>query len=182
MSILEIILIGAGLAMDASAVCLSAGLVYRGLTRRQKLSMPLAFALFQGLMPVAGYFLGRIFADAVNAYSGMISFIILGIIGAGMIKEAFSSEDDCPKKQFTVKVLLIQAVATSIDAFAVGVGFAVSGTEIFSSAAIIAAVTFVCSLAAVFIGQKAGEYLGCRAQIVGGAILILIGLKALLGL
>ncbi len=182
MSILEIILIGAGLAMDASAVCLSAGLVYCDLTRRQKLSMPLAFAVFQGLMPVAGYFLGSLFADAVDAYSGIISFIILGVIGVGMIKEAFSSEEECPRKRLTVKILLIQAVATSIDAFAVGVGFAVSGAEVFSSAAIIAAVTFVCSLIAVFIGSKAGKFLGRKAQVLGGAILILIGLKALLGL
>lgn len=178
MQIFEIILIGIGLSMDAFAVCLSAGMIYPSLTRRQKRSMPVAFGLFQGLMPVLGYYLGSLFADIVSKCSGYIALIILGVIGINMIREGLSHEKQ-EARQFTVVVLLLQAIATSIDAFAVGVSFAVSKTPIFAAAPIIAATTFVCSMIALAVGEKVGKRLGDRAEIAGGIILILIGIKAL---
>lgn len=182
MSIAEIILIGIGLAMDATAVCLSAGMIYQGLTRRQKFSMPLAFAFFQGIMPVLGYFLGSLFAGIITKYSGIVAFIILGFICGSMIKDSLSDDDDKSPKHFTFKILMLQAVATSIDAFAVGVSFAATGASIVLSPVIIAAVTFVFSMAGIILGSRAGKCLGCKAEILGGAILIIIGLKSLLRL
>lgn len=179
MSLTEILLIGIALSMDAFAVCLSSSMVYTNLTRAKKFSMPVAFGLFQGLMPVAGYFLGSLFADIINRWSGPIALVILGYIGVNMIREGLSSDEDAPPKDLTFKVLIIQAIATSIDAFAVGVSFAASDAPIFTAAPIIAVTTFVLSMIAQFIGNKVGEKLGSRAEILGGVILIIIGIKAM---
>lgn len=178
MQILEIILIGLGLSMDAFAVCLSSGMIYPNLTRGQKWSMPVAFGLFQGLMPVLGYYLGSLFADVVSKCSGYIALAILGVIGINMIREGLSHERQ-EARRFTIAVLLLQAIATSIDAFAVGVSFAVSKTPIFTAAPVIAVTTFICSMIALALGEKVGKWLGDRAEVAGGVILILIGIKAL---
>ncbi len=180
MSVFEILLIGIALSMDAFAVCIAGAMAYTDMSIRQKLAMPAAFGLFQGIMPVAGFYLGSLFASFINRWSGVISLVILGVIGVNMIREALKGGEERPPKTLTLKVLLIQAVATSIDAFAVGVSFAASGADIRLSAPLIALTTFVLSLIAVFIGVKAGEKLGQKAEILGGAILIIIGIKALL--
>ena len=124
--------------------------------------MPIAFGLFQGIMPIFGFYLGALFSGFIEKYAGVISLVILGVIGINMIREG-----------------ILPAVATSIDAFAVGVSFAAQGVEIFMSALIIAVTTFLLSLIAVIIGEKAGERLGSKAEILGGIILIIIGVKAL---
>lgn len=179
MSFIEIVLIGIALSMDAFAVCIAASMSYTALTHKQKLSMPVAFGLFQGIMPILGYYLGSLFSSFIEKYAGVISLVILGVIGINMIRESFAPESEREQKTLTIKVLLIQAVATSIDAFAVGVSFAVQGAGIYSSSLIIAVTTFLLSLAAVSIGNKAGKKLGGRAEIIGGIILIIIGVKAL---
>ena len=179
MTIFEIILIGIALSMDAFAVCLSSGMVYPGLSRAKKMSMPVAFGIFQGLMPIAGFYLGSFFADFINKFSGPVALVILGVIGVNMIREGISPDEEAEEKTLTFKVLIMQAVATSIDAFAVGVSFAAGGAPIFAAAPIIAVTTFILSTAAVFIGGRVGERLGDIAEILGGVILIIIGIKAM---
>lgn len=179
MSIIEIILIGIALSMDAFAVCIASSMVYTNMTVGKKLSMPVAFGLFQGMMPIFGFYLGSLFSALIEKCSGPISLLILGFIGVSMIREGLSKEEEREDKTLTFKVLIVQAVATSIDAFAVGVSFAASGANIWLSAPIIAITTFLLSLVAVFVGIKAGEKLGHNAEILGGLILIAIGIKAL---
>ena len=179
MSISEIILIGVALSMDAFAVSLSSGMMYSGLTRKQKISMPLAFGLFQGIMPIIGYFLGSLFSDFITKWDGPIALVILGFIGINMIKYGLTADEAKEPKRLTIQTLLLQAVATSIDAFAVGVTFAAGGADIFTAAPIVAVTTFTLSLIAVIIGEKVGEKLGDRAEIIGGIILIIIGIKSM---
>lgn len=179
MSISEIILIGIALSMDAFAVSLSSGMVYTKLNWGQKLSMPVAFGLFQGFMPVLGYFLGSLFSDFITKWDGPVALVILGFIGINMIKDGLVSEEAKEPKKLTIGALLFQAVATSIDAFAVGVTFAAGEANIFTAAPIVALTTFVLSLIAVLIGEKVGEKLGDRAEILGGIILIIIGIKSM---
>ena len=179
MAMTEIILIGIALSMDAFAVCLSSGMAYTNLTRAKKLSMPLAFGVFQGIMPIGGYYLGSLFAELINRFSGPVALVILSVIGINMIREGVSPEAAEEEKQLTFRVLMLQAVATSIDAFAVGVSFAAGGAPIFTAAPIIAVTTFIISTAAIIIGGKVGEKLGSRAEILGGVILLIIGIKAM---
>ena len=182
MTLLDVILIGLGLSMDAAAVSIANALTYHNLNKLQKLSMPLAFGFFQALMPVLGYWAGSLFADVISRYAGITAFVILGIIGGKMIKDSFEPENDtCHVKGFTLGLLLAQAVATSIDAFAVGVSLCASGCNILSAAPIIGVTTFLCSLAALALGKMFGAKLGAKAQLLGGIILVLIGLKNLLG-
>lgn len=165
--------------MDAFAVCLASSMMYIDLTAPQKLSMPVTFGLFQGIMPVFGFFCGGLFAEFINRWSGIISLLILGIIGINMIREGLSGEESAKPKQLTPLVLLSQGVATSIDAFAVGISFAASRANILLCATVIAVTTFVLSLAAEVIGTKAGNKLGNHAVTAGGIILIVIGIKSL---
>ena len=118
----------------------------------------------------------------MTRYSGIVIFVILGIIGAKMIKEGVEDlrkHEVCPAKIMTLKILFFQAIATSIDAFAVGIGFSAVGIGIFRPSAIIGAVTVFIVVAAIFIGRRFGNMLGCRAEILGGMILAVIGIKAL---
>lgn len=180
MTIHEIILIGIALSMDAFAVCIAGSMVYTNMTGARKLSMPVAFGLFQGLMPILGYYLGSLFSSFIQQWSGPISLVILGIIGINMIREGLSDDDETAEtKKMTFTVLIVQAIATSIDAFAVGVSFAASSADIWFSSPIIAVTTFILSIIAVFLGVKVGEKLGSKAEILGGIILVVIGIKAL---
>lgn len=175
---LEILLIGIALSMDAFAVTLSSSMTYPNLRGKKRLCMPVTFGLFQGIMPILGYFLGNTFSVFIHRYSGFISFIILVAIGINMIKDGMCKED-CVIKQFTFKILILLAIATSIDAFAVGIGFAAMDAEILSSSLIIAISTFVLTLLALKLGKYAVEKLGDKSVILGGIILIIIGIKAL---
>ena len=179
MSISEIVLIGIALSMDAFAVCVASSMVYTNMTWLRKLSMPIMFGLFQGIMPILGFFLGSLFALFIEKWSGPISLLILGISGINMIREGLAKDEETEPKKLTLWILLVQAVATSIDAFAVGVSFAANSANIWQSAPIIAVTTFVLSLIALFVGTKAGEKLGDKAEILGGIILIIIGIKSL---
>lgn len=183
MGFLEIALIGVGLAMDASAVSMTNGMVYKNLSWKDYGLMVVFFAGFQVLMPLVGYFAGSFFAEIMAEYSGIAILLILGIIGGNMIKEGVShmrSQEPPEKKKMTKGVLFFQAIATSIDALAVGVGFSFMGIPIGAAAAEIGVVTAIMVTAAVFIGRKFGDLLGSRAEILGGTILVIIGIKAIL--
>lgn len=179
MTILEIFLIGAALSMDAFAVCMSSAMVYTNMTPTRKLSMPAAFGIFQGMMPIIGFYLGSLFESVISKWSGPIALVILGFIGVNMIREGLSKDEDKEQKELTFKILILQAIATSIDAFAVGVSFAASNAPIFKAAPLIAFTTFIFSIIALIIGNKLGEKLGERAEILGGVILICIGIKSM---
>ncbi|MDR0500024.1 MAG: manganese efflux pump MntP family protein [Coriobacteriales bacterium] len=159
-----------------------------------KLSMPLVFGVFQGIMPMIGFFAGSFFAVLVDAYAGIIALVILAIIGGKMIFEGLKSmrnqsghEISCleqcnfkDSRDYKIKPLELfaQGIATSIDALIVGVGFAISGADIFAASAIIAATTFICCTFALAIGRRFGVLLGDKTQVFGGILLVLIGIKS----
>lgn len=181
MNLVDIIMIGIGLSMDAAAVSMTNGMVYR-IGRDKKIMMPVFFGLFQGIMPMLGYFTGGVFSKWLVKYSGIIIFLIFAYLGIGMLREGLSG-DLAEKKEPTVMtygVLFMQAVATSIDAFAVGIAFCAMEVSIWYSALVICITTFLISIFAVFLGKKFGETLGKKAEIFGGSILLLLALKALL--
>ena len=182
MRIWEILLIGVGLSMDAAAVSMTNTMIYTRLSRQKLLAIPVFFGFFQGLMPLLGYYTGFLFSDFISRYAGIIGLLILGVIGGKMIKDGICDDPEesfCSASGLTYRMLFFQAIATSIDAFAVGVSFAASGANIALSASLIAVTTFVCSLLALFVGKRFGNMLGSKAQILGGVILIAIGIKGM---
>lgn len=188
MNIISIILIALGLTMDAFAVSLTLGLkTDKSIEKKIALKAGLYFGGFQALMPLIGWLLGVKFSSYIENIDHWIAFVLLFIIGAKMIKESFETDEDesiaCDsdnsKECITNKKFLLLAIATSIDALAVGVSFAFLKVEIISSVAIIGVTTMVLSFIAVLIGKKLGELIKNKAEILGGTILILIGLKIL---
>lgn len=180
MGIGETLLISIGLAMDAVAVSMTNGMVYRDLKVRHYIAMPLLFGAFQGFMPLLGFYAGSIFSELLDRYSGIVILIILGLIGGKMIYEGIAHKDDEElKPHLTLPVLFFQSVATSIDAFAVGVAFTAMKVAILPTVSSIAVVTAVLVIAAILIGKKAGDLLGSKAEILGGVILIIIGIKGM---
>lgn len=193
MGLLEIIVLGVALSADAFAVTISNTFVYASESRSRLMLMPLMFGLFQGLMPVAGYLLGGLAAEVIETYAGVITLVILGLVGGNMIREGVcalrgAGEQDGPEepgagpvaRRLTLVTVLAQAIATAIDAFAVGVSLRAQAVSVAVAAPIIALTTFLCCVAALALGRKLGEVLGDRAQVAGGIVLVLIGLKAFL--
>lgn len=180
MGFLEILLIGIGLSMDACAVSASNGMCYKGLKLKNILVMALSFGVFQGIMPLIGYYAGTLFSKQVSAIDHWVALVLLGFIGAKMLWDGFHHDSECPLKPFSYKLLLVQALATSIDALAVGISFAAVDTNIFVAVSAIALTTFVLSTGAVWVGKKVGDKLNSKAEIFGGIILIAIGLKIFL--
>ncbi len=182
MTTLELVVLAFALAMDAVAVSLAEGLQLRRPRWRDALLMAGMFGLFQALMPVLGWVLAFWFADAVETATPWIAFGLLSLIGAKMLWESFGDEaDEHTTPTVTVRSVLPLAIATSIDAAAVGVTFGVLEVDVAPAVLLIGVITFVLSLAAVFIGSRVGERLGRWATLVGGLILIGIGLRILLG-
>ena len=179
MGVLEIFLIGVGLSMDAFAVSICKGLSTRFLKLKHMLICGGYFGLFQGLMPLIGYILGVQFKDKIESIDHWIAFILLFLIGINMIKEAFENDENCDP-DFSFKTMLPLAIATSIDALAVGITFAFLNVNIWLAIIIIASTTFTLSMIGVKIGHAFGMRYKSKAEIVGGIILILIGLKILL--
>lgn len=179
MGIMELLFIAVGLSMDAFAVSIGKGLSVTQLKTRHGLSVGMWFGGFQALMPLVGYCLGATFASVVSEFDHWISFALLGLIGVNMIREACSDDDEV-NPDFSFKTMLIMAIATSIDALAVGVSFAFLGVNIFTAALVIGVTTFMLSVA----GLKIGNIFGCRyksrAEIAGGLILVFIGVKILI--
>ncbi len=181
MGFVELLLIGIGLAMDAFAVSVCKGLKMPKLKANDMFFIALFFGGFQAIMPLIGYFLGQRFEKYITSIDHWIAFALLAFIGGKMIYESFGKDDDDDKEyKFDFKELFILAVATSIDALAVGITFAFLKVDIILAIVIIGVVTFVISAIGVLIGHKFGAVYKNKAEFVGGLILVLIGLKILL--
>ena len=180
----ELFLLGVGLSMDAFAVSVCKGLGMRKLDKKQALIIGLYFGGFQALMPLIGWLLGSQFQQYITSIDHWIAFILLGLIGGHMLLEAIREirhpEACAEKRPFTLRILLVQAVATRIDALAVGVSFAVVDTNIAAAAAIIGIITCALCVIGAAIGQKCGAFLGQWAKLLGGVILLGIGFKILI--
>jgi putative Mn2+ efflux pump MntP len=180
MDLLTVILISIGLAMDAFAVSICKGLSMRTPSLKAMLIVGLWFGGFQGLMPIIGYFLGESLYQYISAIDHWIAFALLLLIGLNMIREALSGEEENVDADIGVKVMFLLAVATSIDALAVGISMAMEGADIFVDALIIGVITFAISVAGVKLGSVVGDRFSTKAQILGGVILIALGVKFLL--
>lgn len=180
-NIISIFLVAVALAMDAFSVSMTKGFTQKDLKNSQILYYGLFFGGFQALMPILGYFCGNVIASIVEALASIIGFILLLLIGFNMIRESLSSDDDEISDEFSFREVTLLAIATSIDAFAVGITIALLKDPILISSAIIGIVAFAFSIAGIFIGRKIGDYVGDKFQILGGVILILIGFRILLG-
>ena len=184
MGIIELLVLAVGVSMDAMAVSVCKGLAMKKATFRNAMTCGIWFGGFQALMPLAGFYLGTIFADAIRKFDHWVAFILLGIIGINMLKEALEKGDSCSVQDadLSFKTMLLMAIATSIDALAVGISLAMvlEGGQIFLAVLLIGIMT--CSLSAL--GVKIGNVFGCKfekkAQIAGGVILLLLGTKILL--
>lgn len=179
LSTAELFLIALGLSMDACAVSVCKGLSVQKLRLRHALLAGVYFGLFQGLMPVIGYFLGFRFEHLIKEIDHWIAFVLLAVIGINMIRESFAEADE-HNDDFGVKTMLILAVATSIDALAVGIGFAFLAVDILAASVFIAVITFTLSALGTWVGHKFGEHFKAKAEFAGGVILIGMGLKILL--
>lgn len=195
----EMIILGLALSMDAFAVTLCNLMAYPRLSRARRMLLPIVFGLFQGVMPLVGFFIGSLATNLVNTFAGPIALVILSFIGGRMIYESVKQirtqrkteapppeistsmvKEDKPVPAVTLSIpaILVQGVATSIDALIVGVSLLAMNASIFEASSIIALTTFACCLVGLIIGKRVGVILGDKAQIIGGAVLILIGIKA----
>jgi len=184
MGIAELLLLAVGVSMDAFAVSICKGLAMKKATLKGCMTCGIWFGGFQALMPTIGFFLGTLFADAIEAVDHWVAFALLGIIGFNMLKEAFAKDCDCCEghdADLSVKTMFVMAVATSIDALAVGISLAMAGNvNIWIAAAFIGICTCSFSAVGVRIGNVFGSRFEKKAQMAGGVILILLGTKILL--
>lgn len=183
MELSVLILVAVGLSMDAFAVAVCKGLCMPKINRTYTFLIGLFFGGFQALMPLIGWILGKQFESYITDYDHWIAFVLLALIGGNMVYEAVKNEDDeeaCPVIRVNFKELFLLAVATSIDALAVGVTFAFLKANIWISILLIGCITFIISIAGVLIGHKFGIKFKQKAELAGGIILIMIGLKILL--
>lgn len=180
MTLLEILLIAIGLAMDAFAVSICKGISLKKMNWKKAIIVALYFGIFQALMPVIGYILGSAFEVFVTKIDHWIAFALLAFIGVNMLKDAFTNNTDNLNENVDFKTMIILAIATSIDALAVGITFAFLQVNIAISSVIIGIVTFIISIIGVKIGNKFGDKYERKAEVVGGFILIFMGIKILL--
>ncbi len=186
MDLLTLLLLAVGVSMDAFSVAICKGLAIKRTTLGHCAIVGLWFGGFQALMPIVGYFVGIHFSEAIESFDHWIAFGLLALIGINMIRESLNKEEDeaeckgCEKEELSTCKMFPLAVATSIDALAVGVSFAVMKVDIWSSALCIGLTTFLFSFVGVKVGAIFGTRHKSRAELAGGIILILIGLKILL--
>ena len=180
MSFIELLLIGVGLAMDAFAVSVCKGMTLKKGRWKVMLAAGLYFGIFQALMPLIGYFLGMTFEKFITSFDHWVAFALLVLIGGKMIKDSFSEEDEKQDSSIRFTEMIVLAIATSIDALAVGLSFAFLSVNIWEAIAIIGIVTFILSAVGVRIGGLLGEKFKNKAAFAGGVILVLIGIKILL--
>ena len=180
MGLIELFLIAVGLSMDAFAVSVCKGLAMPKCTFKKAAIVGLWFGGFQALMPAIGYILGAQFQEAIASIDHWIAFVLLALIGGNMIHEALDNDEEEADASLDVKTMFLLAVATSIDALAIGITFAFLKVNIISAVCFIGIVTFIISFAGVKIGNVFGARYKNKAEIVGGVILILLGLKILL--
>jgi putative Mn2+ efflux pump MntP len=180
----ELLLLALGVSMDAFAVSICKGLAMKRATIKEGLTCGIWFGGFQALMPLIGFFLGTLFASAIQAIDHWVAFVLLGFIGFNMLKEAFDKDCDCCEEHdadLSIKTMFVMAVATSIDALAVGISLAMAGNVNIVTAVILIGL-FTCGMSTM--GVKIGNVFGSRfekkAQLAGGVILVLLGLKILL--
>lgn len=176
----EIFLISLGLAMDSFAVAICKGLSMKKMNYKKAIIIALYFGLFQALMPIIGYFLGDTFDHEVTSIDHWIIFILLSLIGGNMIKEAFSKEEEKSNDKTDFKTMIVLAIATSIDALAIGITFAFLKVNILFSVSLIGLTAFILSFIGVKIGNVFGDKYEKKATLTGGLILLLIGIKILL--
>lgn len=181
MDYFTILVIALGLSFDTFAVSLSYGVIRSGILFGQASWIAIVLAAFQGGLTIAGYFMGSIFSDALKATDHWIALGLLSFLGVKMIIEGLKKTEDEALKDYTSNfVLLTIALGTSIDAFAVGISFALLDVKIWEAGVVIGAVTFIASMTAIRIGKSAGVRLGNKVEIIGGLLLIAIGLKIFL--
>ena len=180
MGIIELFVLAVGLSMDAFAVSVCKGLSLGKIKWKHMCIAGAWFGGFQALMPLIGYFLGRFFTDMIEQYDHWVAFILLALIGGNMVKEALGGEEEDLDCSMSSKTMFVLAVATSIDALAVGVTFAFLKVAIVPAVTFIGVVTFVCSAIGVKIGSIFGVKYKSKAELCGGIILMLIGVKILL--
>ena len=179
MDLLTLLTLAVGLAMDAFAVSICKGLAMREKVLKKGVIVGLWFGGFQALMPTIGFFLGTQFKEQITSIDHWIAFVLLGLIGINMVKEALSNDEEQADDSIAVKEMFMLAVATSIDALAVGITFAFLNVHIVSAASMIGVCTFLISFAGVKIGNIFGTKYKSKAELAGGIILILLGFKIL---
>ena len=181
MGFAELLLLGVGLSMDAFAVSVCKGLAMKKATLKAELTCGVWFGGFQALMPLIGSYLGTLFAEAIQAFDHWVAFGLLALIGGNMLKEAFGAEEECPCADLSVRTMFLMAVATSIDALAVGISLAMVGdVNIWAAVSLIGVTTFALSAVGVAVGNVFGSRYEKKAEMAGGIILILLGVKILL--
>lgn len=180
MGTIELLLLSVGLAMDAFAVSICKGISMKRMNWRKALIIGMYFGGFQALMPVIGYFLGTAFESIITNIDHWVAFILLGIIGGNMIKEAFEDESENCNDDVGFKTMIMLAIATSIDALAVGITFAFLKVNLIAAISMIGVITFVLSVIGTKIGNRFGDKYESKAELVGGVILVLLGIKILL--
>ena len=180
MGAIEILLISIGLAMDAFAVSVCKGLAMKKMSWKKAIIIGLYFGIFQAVMPVIGYFLGTTFERFITYVDHWVAFILLVGIGINMVKEAFDKESENRNDNVDMKTMLVLSIATSIDALAIGITFACLKIPIVMPVITIGLITFIISVIGVKIGNQFGDKYGKKAEIMGGVILILLGIKILL--
>lgn len=179
MDLLTLLTLAVGLAMDAFAVSICKGLAMREKVLKKGIIVGLWFGGFQALMPTIGFFLGTQFKDQITSIDHWIAFVLLGLIGINMVKEALSKDEEQADDSIAVKEMFMLAVATSIDALAVGITFVFLNVHIVSAASMIGVCTFLISFAGVKIGNIFGTKYKSKEELAGGIILILLGFKIL---
>ena len=180
MSFIELFILAVGLSMDAFAVAICKGLSAGEPKTRHYICVGLYFGGFQMLMPLTGWAAGQMFSSFITTFDHWVAFILLGYIGIKMILDAVRGEEESSTGNTNFRVMLLLAVATSIDALAAGITFAFMSVNIWFSIAVIGSITFCLSTFGALIGKRAGDALGKHAQIVGGVILIAMGVKILI--
>ena len=184
MTLLEIFLVAIGLSMDAFAVAICKGLAMPQINKKQTLLIGAYFGVFQALMPLLGWLLGTSFSRYIQAFDHWIAFVLLAFIGGKMLWDVFHEKEESAAEKSDARLdhkeLFMLAIATSIDALAVGIAFACLDVQIWSSVSIIGCVTLVLSFCGVWIGNRFGNRFEKKAEIAGGVVLILIGVKILL--
>lgn len=180
MGTIELLLISLGLAMDAFAGAVCKGLSMKKIDISKPIIIGLWFGIFQALMPLIGYYLGTKFESFITSINHLVAFILLAFIGINMIRECFKEVEDTIKDELSFKSMLILAIATSIDALTIGITFAFFEINILLAVLMIGIVTFILSAIGVIIGNKFGDKYEKKAQILGGAILVCLGIKNLL--
>jgi len=180
MGFVELLMIAVGLSMDAFAVSVCKGLSMKKITIGKMALVGLWFGGFQALMPLIGYFLGSTFESHIKAFDHWVAFVLLAVIGGNMIREALSGDDEKADDSLAFRTMFMMAIATSIDALAVGITFACLEVDIIPAVSFIGVTTFILSAVGVKAGSIFGDKWKSKAELAGGIILILIGTKILL--